>query len=174
MIFSQSTCLASNTWVFSSVGFRQSDMWQTKVLEFSQYLHFVWVAEKFHKMASGYALILQLLWLIIICAIVAAGKECFHCSKALCWDTFSSSNQVYLSAVSFHFRQLSTEQAVLQESLQKESKVNKRLSMENEELLWKLNNGDLSSPRKVSPSTSLTLQSPRNSGIFSSPPVSPR
>ncbi|XP_056626053.1 microtubule-associated tumor suppressor 1 homolog A isoform X4 [Triplophysa dalaica] len=71
-------------------------------------------------------------------------------------------------------RQLSSDQAVLQESLQKESKVNKRLSMENEELHWKLHNGDLSSPRKVSPSTSLTLQSPRNSGIFSSPSVSPR
>ncbi|KAI5105198.1 microtubule-associated tumor suppressor 1-like A isoform X2, partial [Silurus meridionalis] len=72
-------------------------------------------------------------------------------------------------------RQLSTEQAVLQESLQKETKVNKRLSMENEELLWKLQNGDLSSPRKMSPSsTSMTLQSPQHSGIFSSPPVSPR
>ncbi|KAM9356774.1 microtubule-associated tumor suppressor 1 homolog A [Symphorus nematophorus] len=76
-------------------------------------------------------------------------------------------------------RQLSTEQAVLQESLQKESKVNKRLSMENEELLWKLHNGDLSSPRKVSPSStspshSFSLQSPRSSGLFSSPPVSPR
>ncbi|XDV37146.1 hypothetical protein PO909_006798 [Leuciscus waleckii] len=71
-------------------------------------------------------------------------------------------------------RQLSTEQAVLQETLQKESKVNKRLSMENEELIWKLNNGDLSSPRKVSPSPSLTLQSPRNSVVFSSPTVSPR
>ncbi|KAL1262192.1 hypothetical protein QQF64_007457 [Cirrhinus molitorella] len=71
-------------------------------------------------------------------------------------------------------RQLSTEQAVLQESLQKESKVNKRLSMENEELLWKLHNGDLSSPRKVSPSPSLNLQSPRNSAMFSSPPLSPR
>ncbi|XP_056328036.1 microtubule-associated tumor suppressor 1 homolog A isoform X3 [Danio aesculapii] len=71
-------------------------------------------------------------------------------------------------------RQLSTEQAVLQESLQKESKVNKRLSMENEELLWKLHNGDLSSPRKISPSPSLNLQSPRTSGMFSSPPVSPR
>ncbi|XP_051514179.1 microtubule-associated tumor suppressor 1 homolog isoform X2 [Myxocyprinus asiaticus] len=71
-------------------------------------------------------------------------------------------------------RQLSTEQEVLQESLQKESKVNKRLSMENEELLWKLHNGDLSSPHKISPSPSLTLQSPRNSGMFSSPPVSPR
>ncbi|XP_026081308.1 microtubule-associated tumor suppressor 1 homolog isoform X2 [Carassius auratus] len=71
-------------------------------------------------------------------------------------------------------RQLSTEQAVLQESLQKESKVNKRLSMENEELLWKLHNGDLSSPQKVSPSPSLNLQSPRHSGTFSSPPVSPR
>ncbi|XP_050928130.1 microtubule-associated tumor suppressor 1 homolog A isoform X1 [Lates calcarifer] len=76
-------------------------------------------------------------------------------------------------------RQLSTEQAMLQESLQKESKVNKRLSMENEELLWKLHNGDLSSPRKVSPTStspshSFSLQSPRSSGIFSSPPVSPR
>ncbi|XP_059377362.1 microtubule-associated tumor suppressor 1 homolog isoform X3 [Carassius carassius] len=71
-------------------------------------------------------------------------------------------------------RQLSTEQAVLQESLQKESKVNKRLSMENEELLWKLHNGDLSSPHKVSPSPSLNLQSPRHSGTFSSPPISPR
>ncbi|XP_053361322.1 microtubule-associated tumor suppressor 1 homolog A isoform X6 [Clarias gariepinus] len=71
-------------------------------------------------------------------------------------------------------RQLSTEQAVLQESLQKETKVNKRLSMENEELLWKLQNGDLSSPRKSPSSTSMTLQSPRHSGLFSSPPVSPR
>ncbi|CAJ1058300.1 microtubule-associated tumor suppressor 1 homolog A isoform X1 [Xyrichtys novacula] len=76
-------------------------------------------------------------------------------------------------------RQLSSEQAVLQESLQKESKVNKRLSMENEELLWKLHNGDLNSPRKVSPnaaspSHSFSLQSPRSSGLFSSPPVSPR
>ncbi|XP_030904775.1 microtubule-associated tumor suppressor 1 isoform X6 [Melopsittacus undulatus] len=72
-------------------------------------------------------------------------------------------------------RQLSTEQAVLQESLEKESKVNKRLSMENEELLWKLHNGDLCSPRKLSPSSpSVPLQSPRNSGNFSSPTVSPR
>ncbi|XP_040903350.1 microtubule-associated tumor suppressor 1 homolog A isoform X2 [Toxotes jaculatrix] len=78
-------------------------------------------------------------------------------------------------------RQLSTEQAMLQESLQKESKVNKRLSMENEELLWKLHNGELSSPRKVSPTSTspspshtFSLQSPRSSGLFSSPPVSPR
>ncbi|NWH65837.1 MTUS1 protein, partial [Geococcyx californianus] len=72
-------------------------------------------------------------------------------------------------------RQLSTEQAVLQESLEKESKVNKRLSMENEELLWKLHNGDLCSPRKLSPSSpSVPVQSPRNSGNFSSPTVSPR
>ncbi|KAM4732480.1 microtubule-associated tumor suppressor 1 homolog A isoform 2-T2 [Anableps anableps] len=76
-------------------------------------------------------------------------------------------------------RQLSTEQAMLQESLQKESKVNKRLSMENEELLWKLHNGDLNSPHRVSPSPTspshpFKLQSPRSSGFFSSPPVSPR
>ncbi|XP_027645764.1 microtubule-associated tumor suppressor 1 isoform X1 [Falco peregrinus] len=72
-------------------------------------------------------------------------------------------------------RQLSTEQAVLQESLEKESKVNKRLSMENEELLWKLHNGDLCSPRKLSPSSpSVPPQSPRNSGNFSSPTASLR
>nr|XP_023670493.1 microtubule-associated tumor suppressor 1 homolog A-like isoform X1 [Paramormyrops kingsleyae]XP_023670494.1 microtubule-associated tumor suppressor 1 homolog A-like isoform X1 [Paramormyrops kingsleyae] len=72
-------------------------------------------------------------------------------------------------------RQLSTEQAVLQESLQKESKVNKRLSMENEELLWKLHNGDLGSPRKVSPSSvPVSFQSPRSSAILSSSPSSPR
>ncbi|KAK1175934.1 hypothetical protein AOXY_G676 [Acipenser oxyrinchus oxyrinchus] len=72
-------------------------------------------------------------------------------------------------------RQLSTEQTVLQESLEKESKVNKRLSMENEELLWKLHNGDLSSPRKLSPSSpSMSLQSPRSSGMFSNPADTPR
>lgn len=71
-------------------------------------------------------------------------------------------------------RQLSTEQAVLQESLEKESKVNKRLSMENEELLWKLHNGDLCSPKRSPTSSAIPLQSPRNSGSFSSPSVSPR
>lgn len=72
-------------------------------------------------------------------------------------------------------RQLSTEQAALQESLEKESKVNKRLSMENEELLWKLHNGDLCSPKR-SPTSSMAipLQSPRHSGSFSSPSISPR
>lgn len=71
-------------------------------------------------------------------------------------------------------RQLSTEQAALQESLEKESKVNKRLSMENEELLWKLHNGDLCSPKRSPTSVAIPFQSPRNSGSFSSPSVSPR
>ncbi|XP_045082349.1 microtubule-associated tumor suppressor 1 homolog A isoform X3 [Coregonus clupeaformis] len=75
-------------------------------------------------------------------------------------------------------RQLSTEQAVLQEYLHKESKVNKRLSMENEELIWKLHNGDPSSPHKMSPTSpshhSLGLQSPRSSAVFTSPIQSPR
>lgn len=71
-------------------------------------------------------------------------------------------------------RQLSTEQAVLQESLEKESKVNKRLSMENEELLWKLHNGDLCSPKRSPTSAAIPFQSPRNSGFFPSPSVSPR
>lgn len=47
---------------------------------------------------------------------------------------------------------------MLQKTLQKESKANKRLSMENEELLWKLHNG----------------LSPRNSASFPSSPVFPR
>ncbi|KAL0204659.1 hypothetical protein M9458_002677, partial [Cirrhinus mrigala] len=68
--------------------------------------------------------------------------------------------------------QLSTEQAMLQQTLQKESKVNKRLSMENEELLWKLHNGDLCSPRRVSPSS--PFHSPRNSASFPTTPISPR
>ncbi|XP_072920672.1 uncharacterized protein mtus1b isoform X1 [Hemitrygon akajei] len=67
-------------------------------------------------------------------------------------------------------RQLSTEQVVLQESLQKESKVNKRLSMENEELLWKLQNGDVLSPKKLSPSSSFSFQSSRNSASSLSGP----
>ncbi|XP_038180515.1 microtubule-associated tumor suppressor 1 isoform X1 [Arvicola amphibius] len=71
-------------------------------------------------------------------------------------------------------RQLSTEQAALQESLEKESKVNKRLSMENEELLWKLHNGDLCSPKRSPTSAAIPFQSPRNSGSFSSPSISPR
>ncbi|XP_065757550.1 microtubule-associated tumor suppressor 1 isoform X1 [Muntiacus reevesi] len=66
-------------------------------------------------------------------------------------------------------RQLSTEQAVLQESLEKESKVNKRLSMENEELLWKLHNGNLCSPKRSPTSPATPFQSPRNSGSFPSP-----
>ncbi|KAM5193614.1 microtubule-associated tumor suppressor 1 isoform 2-T3 [Mantella aurantiaca] len=72
-------------------------------------------------------------------------------------------------------RQLSTEQEVLQRSLDKESKANKRLSMENEELLWKLHNGDLCSPKKLSPSSpGIPFHPSRNSGNFSSPTVSPR
>uniref|UniRef100_A0A3Q4BGC1 Uncharacterized protein n=1 Tax=Mola mola TaxID=94237 RepID=A0A3Q4BGC1_MOLML len=71
-------------------------------------------------------------------------------------------------------KQLSTEQAILQQTLQKESKVNKRLSMENEELLWKLHNGDLlASPRRVSPTS--PFNSPRNSASFpTTAPLSPR
>ncbi|KAM9398744.1 uncharacterized protein mtus1b isoform 1-T6 [Salvelinus alpinus] len=70
-------------------------------------------------------------------------------------------------------KQLSSEQAMLQQTLQKESKVNKRLSMENEELLWKLHNGDLASPRRLSPSS--PFHSPGNSASFptAAAPLSP-
>nr|XP_056711586.1 microtubule-associated tumor suppressor 1 isoform X1 [Euleptes europaea] len=94
------------------------------------------------------------------------------------WRRLQQENEDLKARMDKHMelsRQLSTEQAVLQESLEKESKVNKRLSMENEELLWKLHNGDLCSRRSLSPSTPpMPFQSPRNSGSFSSPPVSPR
>lgn len=71
-------------------------------------------------------------------------------------------------------RQLSSEQAILQQTLQKESKVNKRLSMENEELLWKLHNGDLlGSPRRLTPPS--PCGSPRDSTHFpTAAPLSPR
>ncbi|XP_069386946.1 microtubule-associated tumor suppressor 1 homolog isoform X2 [Paralichthys olivaceus] len=71
-------------------------------------------------------------------------------------------------------KQLSNEQAILQQTLQKESKVNKRLSMEKEELLWKLHNGDLlASPRHLLPTSS--FNSPRNSASFpTTAPLSPR
>ncbi|XP_044791051.2 microtubule-associated tumor suppressor 1 homolog [Bubalus bubalis] len=69
-------------------------------------------------------------------------------------------------------RQLSTEQAVLQESLEKECKGNKRLSLEKEELLWKLHNGTLCSPKRSPTSPSIPFQSPWNSGSFPSPSLS--
>ncbi|XP_060102399.1 microtubule-associated tumor suppressor 1 isoform X1 [Heteronotia binoei] len=94
------------------------------------------------------------------------------------WRKLQQENEELKARMDKHMelsRQLSTEQAVLQESLEKESKVNKRLSMENEELLWKLHNGDLCSRRSLSPTTPpMPLPSPRNSGSFSSPTMSPR
>ena len=93
------------------------------------------------------------------------------CSKSICF------RNVDLRGFWLFFlspRQLTTEQATLQESLEKESKVNKRLSMENEELLWKLHNGDLCSSDRSPTSSAIPFQSPRNSGSFPSPSVSPR
>ncbi|KAJ8335929.1 hypothetical protein SKAU_G00392710 [Synaphobranchus kaupii] len=68
-------------------------------------------------------------------------------------------------------RQLSTEQVALQQTIMKETKVNNRLSLQNEELLWKLHNGDLWGPRNLPP-PSPSFQSSRNSGSFSSTPLS--
>ncbi|NXJ14194.1 MTUS2 protein, partial [Odontophorus gujanensis] len=52
-------------------------------------------------------------------------------------------------------RQLSEENANLQEHVEKEVKEKKRLSRTNEELLWKLQGGDVTSPVK-SPSAPST------------------
>ncbi|XP_054881138.1 microtubule-associated tumor suppressor 1 homolog A isoform X2 [Poeciliopsis prolifica] len=72
-----------------------------------------------------------------------------------CLTKVQQENEDYKARMHKHAalsKQLSTEQAILQQTLQKESKVNKRLSMENEELLWKLHNGDLlGSPRRLTP-----------------------
>uniref|UniRef100_A0A9J7YKZ7 Microtubule associated tumor suppressor 1b n=1 Tax=Cyprinus carpio carpio TaxID=630221 RepID=A0A9J7YKZ7_CYPCA len=92
-----------------------------------------------------------------------------------CLKKVQQENEDYKARMDKHAalsKQLSTEQAMLQQTLQKESKVNKRLSMENEELLWKLHNGDLCSPRRLSPSP--PFHSPQNSASFSTTPVSPR
>lgn len=92
-----------------------------------------------------------------------------------CLKKVQQENEDYKARMDKHAalsKQLSSEQAMLQQTLQKESKVNKRLSMENEELLWKLHNGDLCSPRRLSPSS--PFHSPRNSASFSTTPVSPR
>ncbi|XP_061580066.1 microtubule-associated tumor suppressor 1 homolog isoform X2 [Cololabis saira] len=94
-----------------------------------------------------------------------------------CLKKVTQENEDYRARMDKHAalsRQLSTEQAILQQTLQKESKVNKRLSMENEELLWKLHNGDLlASPRRPSPTS--PFGSPRNSASFpTAAPLSPR
>ncbi|XP_037546388.1 nascent polypeptide-associated complex subunit alpha, muscle-specific form [Nematolebias whitei] len=94
-----------------------------------------------------------------------------------CLKKVQQENEDYRARMDKHAalsKQLSSEQAVLQQTLQKESKVNKRLSMENEELLWKLHNGDLlASPRRPSPTS--PFGSPRNSASFpTAAPLSPR
>ncbi|KAM9363254.1 uncharacterized protein ABDE67_014660 [Symphorus nematophorus] len=94
-----------------------------------------------------------------------------------CLNKVQQENEDYKARMDKHAalsKQLSNEQAILQQTLQKESKVNKRLSMENEELLWKLHNGDLlASPRRLSPTS--PFSSPRNSASFpTAAPLSPR
>ncbi|KAM8842653.1 uncharacterized protein ACB058_014231 isoform 1-T1 [Synchiropus picturatus] len=94
-----------------------------------------------------------------------------------CLKKVQQENEDYKARMDKHAalsKQLSSEQAKLQQTLQMESKVNKRLSMENEELLWKLHNGDLlASPRRLSPTS--PFASPRNSASFpTTAPVSPR
>ncbi|XP_074543753.1 microtubule-associated tumor suppressor 1 homolog A-like isoform X2 [Halichoeres trimaculatus] len=95
-----------------------------------------------------------------------------------CLNKVQQENEDYKARMDKHqalSKQLSTEQAILQQTLQKESKVNKRLSMENEELLWKLHNGDLlSSPsRRLSPTS--PFSPPPNSASFpTAAPISPR
>lgn len=81
----------------------------------------------------------------------------------LWWNEFNASSNSLLNSVSlcgFHCflcgfysaRQLSEENANLQVNVEKESNEKKRLSRTNEELLWRLQTGDLS-PR-MSPSSS--------------------
>ncbi|XP_021234212.1 microtubule-associated tumor suppressor candidate 2 [Numida meleagris] len=54
-------------------------------------------------------------------------------------------------------RQLSEENANLQESVEKEVEEKKRLSRTNEELLWKLQGGDAVSPTKAPPASSASF-----------------
>ncbi|XP_041455392.1 uncharacterized protein LOC121408128 isoform X1 [Lytechinus variegatus] len=61
-------------------------------------------------------------------------------------------------------RQLSTEHVHLRASYERESSVNKRLSMENEELMWRLNQGDNLSPPPRFKATSTPSPSPSPTG----------
>ncbi|XP_069738955.1 microtubule-associated tumor suppressor candidate 2 isoform X1 [Phaenicophaeus curvirostris] len=54
-------------------------------------------------------------------------------------------------------RQLSEENANLQEYVEKEVEEKKRLSRTNEELLWKLQEGDTTSPKKLAPTSPTSL-----------------
>ncbi|NXU59369.1 MTUS2 protein, partial [Turnix velox] len=54
-------------------------------------------------------------------------------------------------------RQLSEENANLQEYVEKEVEEKKKLSRTNEELLWKLQEGDAVSPVKLSPTSSASI-----------------
>ncbi|KFO80333.1 Microtubule-associated tumor suppressor candidate 2, partial [Cuculus canorus] len=54
-------------------------------------------------------------------------------------------------------RQLSEENANLQEYVEKEVEEKKRLSRTNEELLWKLQEGDATSPKKLAPTLPTSL-----------------
>ncbi|NWH80983.1 MTUS2 protein, partial [Piaya cayana] len=54
-------------------------------------------------------------------------------------------------------RQLSEENANLQEYVEKEVEEKKRLSRTNEELLWKLQEGDATSPKKLAPTSPTSL-----------------
>ncbi|XP_078720968.1 coiled-coil domain-containing protein 69-like [Lampetra fluviatilis] len=70
-------------------------------------------------------------------------------------------------------RQLSSEQTALQASLQREAKAKQRLSMEKEQLMWKLQNGSSpgvspSSPPSTSP-TFFSFQSNNTAQFFSTP-----
>uniref|UniRef100_UPI0035901E73 uncharacterized protein isoform X2 n=1 Tax=Myxine glutinosa TaxID=7769 RepID=UPI0035901E73 len=64
-------------------------------------------------------------------------------------------------------RQLSFEQSALQQTLQKESKTNRSLSMENEELLWRIHNDNPPSPSRCP-----TSNFPLPSVILRPPPAS--
>ncbi|XP_053561544.1 microtubule-associated tumor suppressor candidate 2 [Bombina bombina] len=67
-------------------------------------------------------------------------------------------------------RQLSVENANLQESVEKESEEKKRLSRTNEELVWKLQTADSMSPVKVSPSLSHSASGPLSPSKVSTTP----
>lgn len=71
----------------------------------------------------------------------------------------------------FLCRQLSEENANLQESVEKESTEKKRLSMNNEELLWRLQTSPLVSPASSPLHRSFSTSPVPSSPFFSSSPV---
>lgn len=86
-------------------------------------------------------------------------------------QTLSVQQEAFSAFLCFLCRQLSEDNANLQESVEKESSEKKRLSQNNEELLWRLQTSPLMSPASSPLHRSFSTSPVPSSPFFSSSPV---